>query len=116
MITNETKERFVKMLKNREIIVINCKKNPRRLTRDFKFIGANSYGKWDFTSMIEDFTNGRYSYRSNGWESLAIRATDAAAIVCEVLDALKNENIESGFGNGHERYEKVRDLLTTFYL
>ena len=116
MVTKETKERFVKMLKNHEIIVINCKKNSRRLTRDFKFVGANSYGKWDFNPMIEHLTHGRYSYRSNGWDSLAIRATDAAAIVCEVLDALKNENIESGLGDGYSQYEKVRDLLTTFYL
>lgn len=116
MITKETKERFVRMLKRMEIIVFQCKKNSRRLTYDFKFIGANSCGKWDFNPLIEQATHGYYSYRANGDYSLAIRATDSAAVICEVLDDLKKEGIEHNLGSGQAMYEKVRHLLTTFYL
>lgn len=115
-VTKETKERFVKMLKARQIIVIQCNKGSNRKTYDFKFIGANNSGKWDFNPMVEHFTRGHYSYRSGGDYTLAIRAIDAVSVICEVLDELKKENVECDFGNGYTQYENVRDLLTTFYI
>ena len=116
VITRETEERFVRMLKNREIIVIQCCKSVRRKTYDYKFIGANSYGKWDFTPLVENATSGKYSYRYHKDVRLAIRVTDAASVICEVLCELEKDGISSDFGSGYSQYEKVCDHLCTFYL
>lgn len=114
IITKETKERFVRMLKARKIIVIQCKKSSNRKTFNYKFIGANNSGKWDFTPMIAEYSN--YSNSKGGCQYLSIRSLDGAAVICSTLCELKKEGIKTGLGDGYSQYEKVRDLLTTFYL
>ena len=113
IITKETKERFVKMLKAGQIIVIQCNKSSNRKTYDYKFIGANNSGKWDFTHLVAEYSN----YPNNkGCQYLAIRSLDGAAVICSTLYELKKEGIKTGLGDGYSQYEKIRDLLTTFYL
>lgn len=114
-ITRETKERFVKMLYDRQIIVIQCNKSTNRKTYDLKFIGANSGGKWDFTPLVVE-TSGYPSNKRTTVERLAIYALDAASVICDTLDKLQEEGIESNLGEGYNQYQKVRDLLTTFYI
>jgi len=112
-ITKETKERFVKMLKARQIIVIQCNKGSNRKTYDFKFIGANNSGKWDFTPLLAEYSN--YS-NNKGCQYLSIRSLDGAAVICSALCELKKEGMKTGLGDGYSQYEKIRDLLTTFYI
>lgn len=114
-ITKETKERFVKMLSARQIIVIQCNKGSKRKTYDFKFIGANSGGKWDFTPLVAE-TSGYPSNKRTTVEGLAIYALDAASVVCDTLNKLQEEGLGFDLGEGYSQYQKVRDLLTTFYI
>ena len=113
IITKETKERFVKMLKAGQIIVIQCNKGNNRRTYDYKFIGANDSGKWDFTPLVAEYSN----YPNNkGCQYLTIRSLDGVSVICSTLCELQKEGIETDFGDGYSQYEKVRDLLATFYL
>lgn len=114
-ITKETKERFVKMLNARQIIVIQCNKSTNRKTYDLKFIGANSGGKWDFTPLVAE-TSGYPSNRRKTIEWLAIYALDAVSVVCDTLNKLQEEGLGSDLGEGYSQYQKVRELLTTFYI
>ena len=115
VITRETKERFVKMLSKREIIVIQCDKGTNRKNYNFKFIGANSGGKWDFTPLVVE-TSGYPSNRRITIERLSIYALDAAAVICDTLLKLQKEGVVSNIGNGYSLYQKVRGLLTTFQI
>lgn len=113
LITNETKIRFARMLAKKQIIVIQCNKGNNRRTYDYKFIGANDSGKWDFTPLVAEYS----CYQNNkGVQYLTIRALDGVSVICSTLCELQKEGIETDFGDGYSQYEKVRDLLTTFYL
>ena len=113
IITKETKERFVEMLKAGQIIVIQCNKGNNRKTYDYKFIGANDSGKWDFTPLVAEYSG----YQNNkGVQYLTIRALDGVSVICSTLCELQKDGIETDFGDGYSQYQKVRDLLSTFYL
>lgn len=113
IITKEMKERFVEMLKAGQIIVIQCNKGNNRRTYDYKFIGANDSGKWDFTPLVAEYS----WYKNNkGVEYLTIRALDGVSVICSTLCELQKEGIETGFGDGYSQYQDVRDLVSTFYV
>jgi len=116
IITEETKQRFLQMLNNRQIIVIQCNKGSQYKTYNFKFIGANGEGKWDFTPMIAEMSC--YPYCNDSCIThLSIRALDATGVICNVIEKMKEEgilNFEYTFG--YELYQIVRDKITTFYI
>ena len=116
IITDETKQRFLRMLNERQIIVIQCDHGKSHKTYDFKFIGANSEGKWDFTPMMVEMS--RYpSNKSTNVKYLSVRALDAVSVICEVIEKMKEEgilNFEYAFG--YELYQIVRDKISTFYV
>ncbi len=115
IITNETKERFIKMLEDRQIIVIQVDKRRSRKTYDYKFIGSNSDGKWDFTPLCAHFS-GYPNNSSTHIQELTIRALDAADVICDVLEKLREENLFFSELSGHRLYEKVREKISTFYV
>lgn len=115
IITRETKELFVKMLCDRQIIVIQCNKSTNRKTYDFKFIGATPDGKWDFTPLVAEMS-GYPSNKRTTVERLTIYALGAVSVVCDTLNKLQEEGLGPNLGKGYSQYQKVRDLLTTFYI
>ena len=48
----ETYERFAKMLKKRQIIVVSKRLNKTSFTFEYKIIGSNGLGNWDFTPLV----------------------------------------------------------------
>ncbi len=114
IITKETKERFVKMLEARQIIVIQFDKSRSRETYDYKFIGASSDGKWDFTPLCAELS-GHPNNSSTHVQKLVIRALDAAEVICDTLEGLRDENIIFSELTGHRLYEAVREKISTFY-
>ena len=115
IITKETKERFIQMLKDKQIIVIQADLGKKRKTYNFKFIGANNDDKWDFTPLVAE-TSGYPSNRRTTIERLAIHALDAVSVVYNTLNKLQEEGLGSNLGEGYSQYQKVRDLLTIFYV
>lgn len=118
IITEETKKRFLKMLNDRQIIVIQCNKGSQHKTYNFKFIGANSKGKWDFTPMVVEMSRFPSNKTTRTMEQyLSVRALDAAIVICNVIEKMKEEgilNFEYTFG--YELYQIVRDKISTFYV
>lgn len=115
IIEKATKSRFIKMLEAREIIVINCDKSARRKTYDFKFIGANSYGVWDFTPLCAEISG--YPYNTAATRSrLSIRSNDGIAVLYEVTEKLSEEGFYFSDKKEHDLYEVIRHLVTTFYI
>ena len=114
IIERSTKERFVKMLEERQIIAIQANKGANRKTYDYKIIGANNSGKWDFTPMCAQVSN----YPNNGCVIyLAIQtAHDAEDIVDDVLKELAKEGIFRNDLKGWDLHEYSRDHITTFYI
>lgn len=116
IITKETKERFVKMLRDRQIIIIQCDKGRNRKTYDFKIIGANSGGRWDFTPLVAE-TSIYPSSRGETIQKLSVRGLDGAAVVANTIFKLEIEGIKTNFGEDYYGiYQNVRELLTTFYI
>ena len=113
MITRETKERFVKMLKNRQVIVVRCKKSARK-TYNYKFIGANELGRWDFTPLVAEISGAQSD--GNDILLLSIRGIDAAAIITDTLIELKNQGVSGISSEKYELYVQVRSRLCTFYM
>lgn len=118
--TKETQERFVQMLKDRQIIVIRCQ-FPNRKHCAYKFIGANNSGKWDFTPLISEFCN----YPTNTRKDISDRVVygnDGAGIIqnalnnpCFMINVAEElsdyiENCSDG------KYFWIRDRLTFFYI
>lgn len=115
-ITKETKERFVSMLKERQIIVIECDKSAKNKNYNYKFIGANEYGRWDFTPLVAEFS-GYPNNRNKCVMRLSVRGIDAAAIIADTLMNLENQDaIGIRIDNYHSLHEKVRNLICTFYI
>ena len=111
----ETKERFIKMLDDRQVIVIQCNKCASRKTYDYKFIGANSEGKWDFTPLVAEFSG----YPSNASVTvmyLAVRGLDPAAIIADTVENICEDLGKALEKSGHGLYEYCRHNITTFYL
>ena len=111
IITEETKLRFVGMLMQRQIIVIQHKAHQGRYT--FKYIGANDGGKWDFTPMVADTAGIEFNGEMN-LENLSIVGQDGADIICKALKNMQDEGLVKFEESGYNPYEKVRDLITTF--
>lgn len=115
IITKETKDRFVRLLKERKIIVIQCNKYPRSKNYNFKFIGADGYGRWDFTPLVAEFSG----YKSNAKTDimfLSVSGDDPAAIITDTLMALKKQGITGIPKENYALYEEVRGLVCTFYI
>lgn len=107
----ETKEQFVKMLNEKHIIVIECRK-PGRNTYSYKFIGASNEGKWDFTPLMAEYSGYRSNRKKWNIEYISVYANDGAAVICATLEAFAKEGINVSVGKGYSQYAKVRDLLT----
>ena len=52
IIEQETRQRFVDMLANHEIVAVGCKTDKRSNSYHYKFIGVRNGLKWDFTPCI----------------------------------------------------------------
>jgi hypothetical protein len=116
IITEETKQQFLQMLNDRQIIVIQCNKGSQYKTYNFKFIGANSEGKWDFTPMVVEMS-GFPSNKSTNIHHLSVRALDATDVICNVIEKMKEEGVLNfDYTFGYELYQIVRDKITTFYI
>ena len=113
LITNETKIRFVRMLAKKQIIVIQCKKSANSKSYNFKFIGADDYAKYDFTPMIADTLGLPISQDIH---YCCVKGIDAAEIGRLTIEKLAKDGIIKEETSGHDLYEQVRHLLTTFYL
>ena len=112
MTTKEDKERFVKMLKARQIICF-CVNNPRRKNYDYKIIGANNDGKWDFTRMAADVSN--YP-NNNGCQYLTIRSPhNAEDVVADILDELSKDGIFDQKLSGYALTNFAREHIAIFY-
>lgn len=119
IITKETKERFVKMLDERQIIVIHARYIHRRYPQ-YKVIGANSEGKWDFTPCIVELSNCEYIPVLGGQIAIC-GALDVVGILQEAVRKLWDERIESKFYKTHEDacyalYSYCRDQICTFFV
>lgn len=113
VITKETKKRFVEMLLKKQVIVIRNKKEKSRYY-DYKFIGANSTGRWDFTPMVAELSDCKVNY-PNDVQMMSIHTFDGIGVVCSILECLKKEGIESFEESGDDLYFAVRDKLVFFY-
>ena len=116
-IEKETKERFVQMLKDRQIIVIRCY-IPGRKNFYYKFIGANNSGKWDFTPMIAQIAQNYKNDVSNKGmiQDMAIKAMDGTDVVFDAVQSLIKEGLYEKSGSCDDLFFAIRDLLTFFYL
>lgn len=115
IITKETKERFAKMLRDRQIIVIQSSK-PNRKTYDYKIIGANSEGKWDFTPMAAEL-----SYYANNSSTqikrLAIRSPHSSDdVITSVLEGLQKEGLFNRYKNLYQLHVFAQEHITTFFI
>lgn len=116
VITRETKERFVKMLNDRHIIVF-CEMNKHHdccKNNSYKFIGVN-VGRWDFTPMVAQLSGNR-TRNGNDARLVSVRGLDGASIIVNTLVALSEEGIVKPIESRDSEYFKVCDLLTTFYI
>ena len=115
IITKETKERFVKMLEKNQIIMIQCNRSGRK-TYDFKFIGSDGYGKWDFTPMVAEIS-GYPSNKDTAIKYLAVRSLDGEDVICNTLLKLHEEGLFDKFSsNGYSLYNYVRGHISTFFI
>lgn len=113
IITEETKQRFIEMLKNRQIIVIQYRRHQRSSV--FKFIGANDRGKWDFTPCVADMAGIEYNGEMIN-ENISIVGKDAVDIITKAVKKVSCGGDWMHERTYHEIYEKMRDLITTFYI
>ena len=116
IITKETKERFVKMLDARQIIVI-CEMNKRKdccRNNCYKFVGVDG-GRWDFTPMVAQIS-GHDTRNENDAQLVSVKSIDGASVIVDTLIALSEEGIIEPIISRDCEYFKVRDLLTTFYI
>lgn len=115
--TKEMKQRFLTMLDAKQIIVIQCNRSEKRKSYDFKFIGADSYGRWDFTPLVAECSG----YPTNkGVSTLAVRGLDGASIIADVLRKLIEEGFSCNQNLDGESYYSIcsycDNRLCTFYL
>jgi len=115
IITKETKERFLQMLEANQIIVIQSNQ-PNRKTYDYKIIGANSNGKWDFTPMAAEL-----SYYDNNRrktiERLAIRSPhNSADVIDSILESLQKEGLFRTDLSNWEMHQYSSEHIVTFFI
>ena len=102
------------MLKDRQIIAIEINKSNSRRTYDYKIIGANNDGKWDFTDLIAKLSGYDYNKRLDS-EHRVIFSLDGACIICDALRKLSKQGFFPEYKDGYDIYSKVRHSLTMFY-
>lgn len=107
-IENSTKERFVKMLSKRQIVVVYRDLSQKSITREFKFIGMQNGMKWDFTHLIINATgcktNGKSGYQT------AARGWNVTILLEETLKSLK----EQGYKVPKKVLQDVGDYIASF--
>jgi len=120
IITNETKERFVKMLDKGQIIVI-CASVINRKYPHFKIIGADESGRWDFTPCVSYITDCKTIPVTGG--EIAIAGTiDIVGVLQIALENLYDERIESSFFSDrnvystYQLYRYCEEHICTFHL
>ena len=110
--------RFVEMLEKGQIIVIQCNRTAARKTYDYKFIGSDGNGVWDFTPMIAGAT----SYPNNSYHTvqrLCIRSLDFADVITRTLQTLRSEGIftkEFRDNDLYSLYSYARTKVRVFYM
>ena len=108
VITRETKERFVEMLKKKEIIVVGRK---IKTNYDFKFIGVHNGMKWDFTPTVAYCT----SCRTNGVYDIThmtVRSYSADYLVEQTLKNMPNDCVKVP----KNLLDNVSDYLAYFWM
>lgn len=113
IITKETKERFLQMLDAGQIICIRANKKGRA-TYDYKVIGANDSGKWDFTPMAATVSN--YPNNRGGMELAIMSRLSAADIIEDVLKELQKENLFRSDLTGWDLHHYANNHITTFFI
>ena len=119
IITEETKRRFVRMLDKWQIIVIRASYVNRKYP-NFKIIGADEFGRWDFTPLAS-YVTGCKTINVIGGEIAICRTTDVVGILQDVLRKLHDERIESSFfanneDCGYALYSYCREHICSFHL
>lgn len=110
------KELFVKMLDERQIIVIRARILDRKYPH-YKIIGANGKGKWDFTRTVAEIT--KCAYIPVTGNEIAITGTiDIDGIISKAVSILHDERIDSAFFENNDDcgslYSYCRDLICNF--
>lgn len=117
----EMKERFVQMLKDRQILIVAGQQTAKNGDGDYKFIGANNDGKWDFTLLLGQLSG--CSVRSDEWKQgvknpihTFIRTKDPFAVIQSALIQLAitgffNDDIKDNY----KLYEYTREQTAVFY-
>ena len=120
IITNETKERFVKMLDKGQIIVIRASVVSRKFPH-FKIIGADEFGRWDLTQCVSYITDCKTIPVTGG--EIAISGTiDIVNVLQKALEKLYDERIESSFFferraySTYQIYHYCEEQICTFHL
>ena len=113
IITRETEERFVKMLDAKQVIIIRSDKGGSRKTFDFKFIGASSSGKWDFTPLVACYSGYPYTGQNS---TTRVRALDGVEVIANTLLKLSAEGIFKKSMRGYTLFEYAREHVATFYI
>ena len=119
VITKETKERFIKMLDKKQIIVIRATLINRKYPH-FKIIGADEYGRWDFTPCISYITDCK-TIAVTGGEMAICGTVDCVQLLQNTLRKLHDERIESAFFENNNDcnytlYSYCREHICTFHL
>ena len=119
IITKETKERFVKMLDKRQIIVIRASVINRKYPH-FKIIGADESGRWDFTPCVS-YVADRNTIQVSGGEIVICGTLDVVGVLQDALRNLHDERIESDFFKnntdcGYSLYSYCNEHICTFHL
>ena len=119
IITNETKERFVKMLDKRQIIVIRASVINRKYPH-FKIIGADEFGRWDLTPCVSYITDCK-TIPVTGGEIAICGTLDVVGVLQDALRKLYEERIESDFFKnntdcGYSLYSYCSEHICTFHL
>lgn len=92
LIEKTTKERFVKMLQNHEIVCIFRRLSQRSDTYEYKFIGMHEGLKWDFTWCIADATGCETNGKSG--ISIAVRSKSAQYLLETALKSFQADGID----------------------
>ena len=108
VITRETKERFVKMLEAREIIVVG---HRIKTNYDFKFIGVHNGLKWDFTPTVA-FCTGCRTNGAHDLPNLTVRSYSADYLVEQTLKDMPNDCVKVP----KNLLENVSDYLAYFWM
>ena len=107
------KEQFVKMLNDKQIICFGANRKKPGIY-EYKIIGADSYGRWDFTATIAEETS--YKAVNGTLLPLAIKANNVCMIIGDFLQKLHEEGLFDCEETGYGLYSYVWDRITIYYL